>query len=76
MIRAENLHKTDWLGKSDPYVNLTLGKVKQHTKTINNTLNPVWNEKFNVSHGGLHCTGLWTSTCTCTWIVDVICVFL
>ncbi|ETO06659.1 calcium lipid binding protein, partial [Reticulomyxa filosa] len=36
----------DRIGKSDPYVKLSLGKSKEKTKVQLKTLNPVWNETF------------------------------
>mmetsp|Transcript_20195 Transcript_20195/g.47099 ORF Transcript_20195/g.47099 Transcript_20195/m.47099 type:complete len:852 (-) Transcript_20195:156-2711(-) len=33
-------------GKSDPYVVVTVGEMKQKTKYINDNLDPVWNEEF------------------------------
>lgn len=45
-VRAHNLRNADWMGESDPYVKVTLGKEKKETKVIYNCLNPVWNEEL------------------------------
>jgi len=37
-----------FLGKSDPYVKISGVGVTLKTKVINNNLNPVWNETFNI----------------------------
>jgi len=41
--QANNLMKTDMIGKSDPYAVITCGDDKSKTKTINNTQNPEFN---------------------------------
>nr|GLL25574.1 synaptotagmin-4-like [Ipomoea trifida]GMC86912.1 synaptotagmin-4-like isoform X1 [Ipomoea batatas] len=49
IIRASNLKNREVIGKSDPYVVVyirSLFKVK--TKTIDDNLNPVWNETFEL----------------------------
>ncbi|KAH0793346.1 C2 domain containing protein [Histomonas meleagridis] len=48
IIEGKNLLQMD-LGKSDPYCVLRLKSQKQtqKTKTIKNTMNPVWNEDFD-----------------------------
>eukprot|EP00249_Psilotum_nudum_P004672 c18179_g1_i1 orf=700-2313(-) len=50
IVSARGLRKADFLGKSDPYVKLSLGKGALSTKKTQvkmNTLNPDWNESFN-----------------------------
>eukprot|EP00475_Leptophrys_vorax_P017073 TRINITY_DN2359_c0_g1_i1.p1 TRINITY_DN2359_c0_g1~~TRINITY_DN2359_c0_g1_i1.p1 ORF type:complete len:359 (-),score=100.27 TRINITY_DN2359_c0_g1_i1:224-1300(-) len=46
IISAHNLRKADLLGKSDPYVKITVGNVTQQTRVIKRNLNPTWNEQF------------------------------
>ncbi|XP_043698148.1 calcium-dependent lipid-binding protein-like isoform X3 [Telopea speciosissima] len=49
VVKANNLKNMEMIGKSDPYVVLyvrPLFKVK--TKIINNNLNPVWNQTFEL----------------------------
>ncbi|XP_057416872.1 uncharacterized protein LOC130711325 [Lotus japonicus] len=61
VISAENLPALDLMGKSDPFVVLTLRKAKSKaetihkTKVVNNCLNPSWNQAFDfVVEDGLH----------------------
>ena len=44
--RASGLRSADFMGKSDPYVNLVCGSSKYQTGIIDNNLNPVWDEMF------------------------------
>ncbi|KAJ7265830.1 hypothetical protein O6H91_Y403100 [Diphasiastrum complanatum] len=51
VIRATNLRKKDLMGKSDPYVTLSLGegKLRKKKTTVKlNNLNPEWNESFQL----------------------------
>ncbi len=53
LIKARNLTKADMIGKSDPYAILKLGKQKEKTNTIKNTLEPQWDHhaEFTVPDG-------------------------
>jgi len=50
VIKGVDLKNADMglLGKSDPYVKISGVGVTRRTKVINNNLNPVWNETFNI----------------------------
>ncbi|KAG0599285.1 hypothetical protein M758_12G140300 [Ceratodon purpureus] len=50
IIRAKNLVKKDFMGKSDPYVKLQLVNtvLSKTTRTKMSTLNPEWNETFKL----------------------------
>mmetsp|Transcript_60418 Transcript_60418/g.140721 ORF Transcript_60418/g.140721 Transcript_60418/m.140721 type:complete len:140 (-) Transcript_60418:115-534(-) len=59
ILKAEGLKNVDWIGKSDPFVQITLekpdGSVVGEAKTATKTddLNPVWeDESFNFSYEG------------------------
>lgn len=43
-------------GKSDPYAVLMVGNRRFQTKTIKETLNPRWNEVYEVTDNALLCT--------------------
>ncbi|KAK8515378.1 hypothetical protein V6N13_139646 [Hibiscus sabdariffa] len=49
LVQAKDLANKDMVGKSDPFAKLFLRPLRHKTKTsktINNTLNPIWNEHF------------------------------
>ncbi|KAI7901688.1 uncharacterized protein BX663DRAFT_487397 [Cokeromyces recurvatus] len=49
VVRAENLRPMDKNGLSDPYVTFEIdGKVITRTKTVYETLNPRWDEEFDI----------------------------
>ena len=54
LIAAQDLMKTDTIGKSDPYAILSHGNQKFRTNTVKNSQNPEWNydADFNVPDGG------------------------
>eukprot|EP00055_Hartaetosiga_balthica_P017896 m.124445 g.124445 ORF g.124445 m.124445 type:complete len:1487 (-) comp9425_c3_seq2:1858-6318(-) len=50
ILRAHNLRNVDRFSVSDPYVTIIYHEgdgIKKRTKTIDNNLNPVWNETFD-----------------------------
>lgn len=57
IIAAEELPVMDVMGKADPFVVITLKKTETRNKTrvLHDTLNPVWNQTFDiVVEDGLH----------------------
>ncbi|KAK7311886.1 hypothetical protein RJT34_10339 [Clitoria ternatea] len=49
LVQAKNLTNKDVIGKSDPYAVIFVRPLRDRTKTsktINNQLNPIWNEHF------------------------------
>ncbi len=46
LIRGNGLRAADRDGTSDPFVRLTLGPAHKQSKTVPNTLSPVWEETF------------------------------
>lgn len=49
LVQAKDLTNKDIIGKSDPYAKLFVRPLRERTKTsktINNDLNPIWNEHF------------------------------
>lgn len=49
VVKASALKNKEMIGKSDPYVVLQIRPIfKVKTKVINNNLNPVWNETFEL----------------------------
>ncbi|XP_074276589.1 synaptotagmin-5-like [Silene latifolia] len=50
LVQAKELANKDLIGKSDPYASLFIRPLRSRTKkskTINNELNPIWNESFD-----------------------------
>ncbi|XP_030548762.1 synaptotagmin-5 isoform X2 [Rhodamnia argentea] len=57
VISAEDLPPTDLMGKADPYVVVSMKKsgMRNKTRVVNDSLNPVWNQTFDfVVEDGLH----------------------
>ncbi|KAJ8564531.1 hypothetical protein K7X08_000991 [Anisodus acutangulus] len=49
VVRANSLKNSEMIGKSDPYVVVYIRPLfKLNTKTINNNLNPVWDQTFEL----------------------------
>lgn len=49
IVKANDLKNMEMIGKSDPYVVLYIRPVvKVKTKTVENNLNPVWNQTFEL----------------------------
>ncbi|WOK95080.1 synaptotagmin-5-like [Canna indica] len=50
VISAENLPSMDVLGKADPFVVIRMKKsdTKNKTRVVNNSLNPIWNQTFDI----------------------------
>mmetsp|Transcript_911 Transcript_911/g.1246 ORF Transcript_911/g.1246 Transcript_911/m.1246 type:complete len:280 (-) Transcript_911:260-1099(-) len=47
VIGAKDIRNADgFMGKSDPYCEVTVGDITDKTAVINNDLNPVWNDKM------------------------------
>ncbi|BBN04449.1 hypothetical protein MPTK1_3g04720 [Marchantia polymorpha subsp. ruderalis] len=50
VVKAESLKNMEMVGKSDPYVLLYVRPLfKYKTQVIDNNLNPIWNETFNLN---------------------------
>ncbi|CAN8256670.1 unnamed protein product [Cochlearia groenlandica] len=50
LVQAKDLSNKDMIGKSDPYAVVFVRPLRDKTnktKTISNSLNPIWNEHFN-----------------------------
>lgn len=50
VVKATNLPNTDYavlMDKTDPYAVVTIGQISDRTPTINDVLNPVWNERMS-----------------------------
>mmetsp|Transcript_66683 Transcript_66683/g.115913 ORF Transcript_66683/g.115913 Transcript_66683/m.115913 type:complete len:529 (+) Transcript_66683:61-1647(+) len=54
VLSAKGLRNADWGGKSDPYCTVEFSdqaaSQKMKTKVIDDTLNPMWNESFQVEY--------------------------
>lgn len=49
VIRANDLKNKEMIGKSDPYTVVYIRPLfKVKTKVIDNNLNPIWNEEFDL----------------------------
>ncbi|CAN0374598.1 unnamed protein product, partial [Ectocarpus sp. 13 AM-2016] len=51
VVQGRGLMASDFNGKSDPYVKLCLTgrlRLKDRTRIIKTTLNPVWDEEFSL----------------------------
>jgi Ca2+-dependent lipid-binding protein len=50
VLNGRNLRRADFMGKSDPYVRISLGEgtLSKKTQVKKNTLNPDWNESFDL----------------------------
>ena len=56
VIKAKELIKTDLIGKSDPYVQISYGKQKFKTPTVKNSLEPKWNYELELKIPESHLT--------------------
>ncbi|KAB2581344.1 Phosphatidylserine decarboxylase proenzyme 2 [Lasiodiplodia theobromae] len=52
VLKGRDLAAKDKSGTSDPYLVLTLGDAKEATPAINKTLNPEWNQTFDLPIAG------------------------
>ena len=48
VLRGRNLAPKDKSGTSDPYLVITMGDAKQATSVVSKTLNPEWNQTFEL----------------------------
>ena len=58
LVKAQNLIKSDIIGKSDPYAVLQYGDQKDKTNIIKNTQNPQWDHSSNFTMDPLDDTNL------------------
>jgi Ca2+-dependent lipid-binding protein len=73
---ARNILAVNLTGKSDPYVTLVFKETREKTKTVANTLNPNWNQEYNLyathTHNRRVCTKLIRSSLTlCSYVQGV-----
>ncbi|KAI9693776.1 MAG: hypothetical protein M1822_003047 [Bathelium mastoideum] len=55
VVKARNLAAKDKRGTSDPYLVLNLGDSREATPSISKTLNPEWNQTYELSITGPQC---------------------
>ena len=48
VLKGRNLAPKDKRGTSDPYLVITLGDAKEATSVVSKTLNPEWNQTFEM----------------------------
>ncbi|KAI4764089.1 hypothetical protein E4T52_01065 [Aureobasidium sp. EXF-3400] len=53
VLEGRNLAPKDKNGTSDPYLVITLGDAREATSVIDKTLNPKWNQTFNLPVSGI-----------------------
>lgn len=77
VLEAQDLKAMDTVmmglakGKSDPYAVLTVGNQRFKTKTIKETLNPKWNEVYEVTDNAFaHVHFCVLTCCKCTKHTD------
>lgn len=58
LVKAQNLIKTDMIGKSDPYAVLKYGDQKDKTNVVKNTQNPQWDHSSDFTMDPLDDTNL------------------
>lgn len=82
MLEAQDLKAMDTVmmglvkGKSDPYVVLTVGNQRFQTKTIKETLNPRWNEVYEVMDNAMLCTYNNYKICIQTDVQSAFCIIV
>ena len=54
VVEGKNMPAMDFGGKSDLYVISKLGSNKHKTKVMKKTLQPIWNEKFQLKFNNLN----------------------
>ena len=66
IVNAQNLTPQDMNGLSDPYVVVKHDNIKFKTKTIDNSLDPHWNETFHFTDTNIKCPVMMT-----LWDADI-----
>lgn len=80
VLEAQDLKAMDTVmmglvkGKSDPYVVLMVGNQRFQTKTIKESLNPRWNEVYEVMVDALLCTYYNCKVCIQTNVQSAFCI--